>query len=119
MGKSESVKTMLLGLIFLVSCADVTPAGKRIHIVETEGTLGDAQVIADKMIAKKDCEFVAYLDAKTSVFPGSYSVHENEIHAALRNRAAKVGANTIIANFYQKPAQGVGLLCPDSLFENQ
>lgn len=99
----------------LYGCADLTPSGARVKFVESEGDLADIQEIADKMAAEKNCSFMGYVDAKTSVFPGSYSVHENEIHSALRNRAAKVGANVVIANFYKKPAQGAVLKCPEEI----
>lgn len=69
--------------------------------------------LADKIAHQHDCKFIGFVDAKASHFPGSYSIHENEIHSALRNRAAKIGANVVVANFYEKPANGVGLLCPD------
>lgn len=103
-------------LITLVSCANLTKEGAKVRFVEHEGSALEIQETADKMIGKHDCRFIGYVDAKTSLFPGSYSVHENEIHSALRNRAAKIGANVVIANFYKKPAQGVGLFCPENEF---
>lgn len=100
-------------MIFLAfGCADLTTSGAKVKIVEVEGELVDVMETSDKMVAKNDCKFIAIIDAKTSLFPGSYSVHDNEIHSALRNRAAKIGANVVVANFYRKPAQGVGLQCP-------
>lgn len=75
---------------------------------------------AEKIAHQHDCEFIGFVEAKTSYFPGSYSIHENELHSALRNRAAKMGANVVVANFYAKPANGVGLLCPESyVHQNQ
>ena len=101
-------------LIFLISaCANLTKSGSKVRFVEQQGALYKVQETADKMVAKHDCEFLGYIDSDTSVFPGSYSTHENEIHSALRNRAAKIGANVVVANFYHKPAQGVGLICPE------
>ena len=105
----------LILLSFIASCADLTPSGAMVKFVESEGDLAEIQELADKMAAEKDCTFMGYIDAKTSLFPGSYSVHENEIHSALRNRAAKVGANLVIANFYKKPAQGAILKCPEEI----
>lgn len=105
----------LILLSFFTSCADLTTSGAKVKFVESEGDLSQIQEIADKMAAEKNCTFMGYIDAKTSVFPGSYSIHENEIHSALRNRAAKVGANLVIANFYKKPAQGAILKCPEDI----
>jgi hypothetical protein len=102
---------LFLNLVTLSACADLTSSGKKVSYIETDDLLSATQ-IAEKLTAKNECEFIGYVDAKTSYFPGSYSSHENEVHAALKNRAAKMGANLVIANFYQKPAQGVGLLCP-------
>jgi hypothetical protein len=99
-------------LLIISACADLTETGSKVQFVEVDGAAWQIQETADKMVAKHDCRFVGYVDAKTSVFPGSYSSHENEIHSALRNRAAKIGANVVVANFYKKPAQGVGLECP-------
>lgn len=118
--ESGMSKGMKLGIfvssLFFVSCADVTRPGRKVHFIEIEdGKAFQMQEKADKMVAHNGCRFVGWLDAKTSKFPGSYSIHENEIHAALRNRAAKLGANLVIANFYQKPAQGIGLDCPESV----
>lgn len=101
--------------LLITGCADLTPSGAKVKFVETDGDLGQIQEIADKMAAEKDCTFMGYINAKTSLFPGSYSIHENEIHSALRNRAAKVGANLVIANFYKKPAQGAVLKCPEEI----
>lgn len=101
-----------LFLLILISCADLTTSGAKVRFVEEEGSLLEIQETADKMVAKNDCSFIGFIDADTALFPGSYSTHENEIHSALRNRAAKIGANVVIANFYRKPAQGIGLLCP-------
>lgn len=100
-------------LFFFISCADVTPQGARIHIIESQGSRLDYAASADKLVAKHDCQNLGFVDAKTSLFPPSYDVHENEIHAALRNRAAKMGANVLMANFYQKPATGIALLCSE------
>jgi hypothetical protein len=102
-----------LFLLSLLSCANLTESGAKVRFVEEKGALHNVQATADRMVAKHDCEFVGYVDAETSLFPGSYSSHENEIHSALRNRAAKIGANVVVANFYHKPAQGVGLMCPE------
>lgn len=113
------VMKFLALLLLSVSCADLTPSGRKVHFIEVNGSALEIQERADKIVAENDCRFIGYIDAKTSLFPGSYSVHENEIHAALRNRAAKVGANLVIANFYKKPAQGVGLLCSENVFTNQ
>jgi hypothetical protein len=101
-------------LIFLAGCANLTTSGAKVKFIENNGRAYEIQEMADKFAAKNECRFVGYVDADPSTFPGSYSLTENEIHAALRNRAAKMGANVVIANFYQKPAQGVGLLCPDA-----
>lgn len=105
-------------LILLASCADLTPAGSKVRFVESDGGALEIQNLADRIAAKNNCRFVGYVDAETSLFPGSYSNYDNEIHTALRNRAAKIGANLVIANFYRKPAQGVGLSCPET-FLNQ
>ncbi len=106
------MKTLLV-LLLLSSCANLTKSGAKVHFVEMEGTPLQIQEVADKMAAKHNCRFIDYIDSDTALFPGSYSIHENEIHSALRNRAAKIGANVVVANFYRKPAQGIGLLCPD------
>lgn len=108
---SKSMKCLVMLLLF-PACANLTKSGANVHFVEQEGQLWELQETADKMVAKHDCEFLGFIDAKTSKFPGSYSVHENEVHTALRNRAAKIGANVVVANFYKKPAQGIGLKCP-------
>lgn len=104
----------ILIFIFLSSCADLTRSGAKVHFVESDGGAREIQDLADRMVARNNCKFIGYVDAKTSIFPGSYSTNENEIHTALRNRAAKIGANLVVANFYRKPAQGVGLLCPET-----
>lgn len=103
---------LYLILTSLTGCANLTQSGAKVRFVESQGELADMMEVSDRMIAKSGCEFVGFVDAKTSLFPGSYSVHQNEIHAALRNRAAKLGADVVIANFYRKPAQGIGLKCP-------
>lgn len=102
----------LIILFFLNGCADITKSGSKVKFIEHNGGALEIQELADKVSAQYNCKFIGYVDAKTALFPGSYSVHENEIHTALRNRAAKMGANLVISNFYRKPAQGVGLLCP-------
>lgn len=102
----------LLMFITLVSCANLTESGAKVGFIETQGRGLEVMDFADRIRAKHNCAFVGMVDAKTSLFPGSYSIHENEIHSALRNRAAKIGANVVVANFYEKPARGVGLLCP-------
>lgn len=104
-------------LFILSSCANLTPSGAKVHFVESDGGALEVQELADKIAAKNNCRFVGYVDAETALFPGSYSLHDNEIHTALRNRAAKIGANLVVANFYRKPAQGVGLLCPDNFLD--
>lgn len=104
----------MIVFIFLSSCADLTPSGAKVHFVESDGGALEIQNLADKIAAKNNCKFIGYVDAKTALFPGSYSTYDNEIHTALRNRAAKIGANLVVANFYRKPAQGVGLLCPET-----
>lgn len=110
------MKFLMIALSGLLSsCAHITPAGSRVKIVEQEGSLLEISETADKLVAKHNCSFVGFVDAKTSLFPGSYSLHDNEIHTALRNRAAKIGANVVVANFYRKPAQGIGLSCPDDV----
>lgn len=109
---SKGMKYLIL-LSLISSCANLTPPGSNVRFVEQEGHLYQIQETADKMVAKHDCKFVGFVDAKTSAFPGSYSTHENEVHSALRNRAAKMGANVVVANFYQKPAQGSALICPE------
>lgn len=103
----------LIPILFLVACADITPQGSKVSVIETQGPAWQIQDLADKVAAQKNCKFIGYLDADTAAFPGSYSTHDNEIHSALKNRAAKVGANLVIADFYRKPAQGIGLLCPE------
>lgn len=97
----------------LVSCANLTSGGAKVGFVETSGRGVEVMDYADKISARHGCRFIDYVTANASLFPGSYSVHENEIHSALRNRAAKIGANVIVANFYERPARGIGLLCPD------
>lgn len=105
--------TRFIPLFFLCACANLTQSGAKVRYVEHNGSPLEIQDTADKMIGKNNCTFIGYVDAETALFPGSYSIHENEVHTALRNRAAKMGANVVIANFYKKPAQGVGLLCPE------
>lgn len=104
----------LILICFVSACANLSKSGAKVRFVEENGALYKIQETADKMVAKHDCEFIGFVDADTSLFPGSYSTHENEIHSALRNRAAKIGANVVVANFYHKPAQGAGLLCPEA-----
>jgi hypothetical protein len=104
-------------VLLLSSCANITPEGAKVSYVEVSGNALEVQEVADRIAAKSSCRFLGYLDAKTAMFPGSYSIHDNEIHSALRNRAAKVGANVVVANFYKKPAQGIGLSCPESYFK--
>lgn len=95
------------------SCADLTKSGAKVSFIEVTGEAWRVQELADEVAAKKNCDFIGFVDADTSLFPGSYSKHENEVHSALRNRAAKMGANLVVADFYRKPAQGIGLLCPE------
>lgn len=100
-------------LLLVVSCADLTKSGRQVRFIESnEGAL-EIQELADKLIAEKSCQYLGFIDSDTALFPGSYSIHDHEIHSALRNRAAKVGGNLVIANFYKKPAQGIALLCPE------
>ena len=106
-----------LMLFLIVSCANLTPSGSKVHFVESDGGALEVQNLADKIAAKNNCKFIGYVDADTALFPGSYSITDNEIHTALRNRAAKIGANLVIANFYRKPAQGVGLSCPEEFLD--
>jgi hypothetical protein len=108
-----SMKTLVF-LIILTACANLTPPGSKVGFIETNGSGYEVMEYADRIAAEHSCDFIGYVDAKSSVFPGSYSVHENEVHSALRNRAAKMGVNVVVANFYEKPARGVGLLCPES-----
>jgi hypothetical protein len=109
-----------LVLIFVFSgCADITKSGNKVKFIEQDGGALEIQEKADRISAQYNCKFVGYVDAKTALFPGSYSVHENEIHTALRNRAARMGANVVISNFYRKPAQGVGLLCPADFLNSE
>ena len=115
-----NAKNLSLTLVFiLASCADVTPGGKKVHFVESEKDAVDYQEKADFLEAKHNCEFIGFTDAKTSIFPPSYSTHENEIHAALRNRAAKMGGNVVISNFYRKPVQGIVMNCPPEYFKEE
>lgn len=106
----------ILPLCLVISCANLTESGSKVRFIESDGGAFEMQEIADKLIAKDECKYLGFIDADTALFPGSYSIHDNEIHSALRNRAAKVGANLVIANFYQKPAQGIALLCPEEFF---
>lgn len=107
-------------LCFLIfACADVTKPGKKVHFVESSKGAWDWQEKADFLTAKHDCQYLGFADADTSYFPPSYSLHENEIHAALRNRTAKMGGNVVIANFYQKPAQGIVMNCPAEYFQDK
>lgn len=106
---------VILFLFAFVSCADLTKEGSKVRMIETTGAAWEIQAFAEKFAAKNNCTYIGFVDSNTSVFPGSYSVHDNEIHSALRNRAAKIGANLVVADFYKKPAQGVGLLCPDNI----
>jgi hypothetical protein len=108
---------MILGFILLSACANLTTSGAKVKYIEHEGNLLEIQETADKIAAKNGCRFLGYIDPDTSLFPGSYSLHENEIHSALRNRAAKIGGNLVIANFYQKPARGAVLNCPEVYLE--
>lgn len=108
---------MAITFFLINSCADVTPSGKNVHYIESnEGAL-DLQNKADILVAKHNCKFLGFVDAKTSWFPPSYSTHENELHAALKNRAAKIDGNVVIANFYIKPAQGIALKCPQEYLD--
>lgn len=107
------MKALLFMMLLISSCADLTTSGAKVGYVESDGDAHEVQDLADKLVAKNNCKFIGYVDAKTALFPGSYSIEENEIHTALRNRAAKIGANVVVANFYRKPAQGIGLLCPE------
>jgi hypothetical protein len=117
-GTRMQLTLKIISLFLFVSCADLSESGSRVRFIEHNGGLAEIQDLADKLTAKNDCRFIGFVDSNTSLFPGSYSTHENEIHAALRNRAAKMGANLIIANFYRKPAQGIGMSCPEE-FLNQ
>ena len=111
------VALFLIICLFFVACADVTKPGKKVHFVESSKGAVDWQEKADFLEAKHNCEYIGFADAKTSIFPPSYSQQENEIHAALRNRAAKMGGNLVISNFYQKPAQGIVMNCPQEYFQ--
>lgn len=102
-------------VLSLTACANLTKSGARVKFIEIDGELLEIQETAEKFAVKNNCEYVGFVDADPALFPGSYSLHENEIHSALRNRAAKMGANLVIANFYRKPAQGVGLKCPPEI----
>lgn len=106
-----------ISLLSLFSCANLSKEGAKVRFLELEESPLVIQQTADKIVAKHNCSFIGYVDAETALFPGSYSLHENEVHSALRNRAAKLGANLVIANFYRKPAQGVGLSCPEEFLE--
>ena len=109
------MKLLCFSLILLIStsCANLTTSGAKVSFVESDGGALEVQNLAEKIAAKNNCQYIGFVDAETSLFPGSYSIHDNEIHTALRNRAAKIGANLVVANFYRKPAQGIGLLCPE------
>lgn len=109
---------ILIVLLFLGGCADITKSGSKVKFVEHNGGALEIQETADRISAQYGCKFIGYVDAKTALFPGSYSVHENEIHTALRNKAGKMGANVVVSNFYRKPAQGVGLLCPPAFLNS-
>jgi hypothetical protein len=87
-----------------------------VRFIEMEGKPYELQAKADELVGKHGCAYLGFINADASYFPPSYSVHENEIHAALRNRAAKVNANLVIANFYQRPAQGIALKCDERVF---
>lgn len=104
---------VLVFLILISSCANLSESGAKVGFIETTGTGVEVMNFAEKVAADYKCTFKGYINAKASMFPGSYSIHQNEIHTALRNRAAKMGANVVIANFYEKPARGIGLLCPE------
>lgn len=105
-------KLILLLFFLLVSCADLTTSGARVSYVESQGSALEVLNQAEEIAAKKNCKFLGYLNADAALFPGSYSIQDNEIHTALRNRAAKTGANLVVANFYRRPARGIGLQCP-------
>lgn len=102
----------------LIGCADITKTGSKVKFIEEQGGPLAIQEKADKLEGQFGCKFIGYVDAKTSLFPGSYSIHENEVHTALRNKAGKMGANLVIANFYKKPAQGIGLVCPEGFLKS-
>jgi hypothetical protein len=106
-------------LFLLASCANLTTAGSKVRFIESMGSPVEIQKLVDKMVAQNDCRFMGFINTNTALFPGPYSVHENEIHSALRNRAAKMGANLVIANFYRKPAHGAGLVCPETFLQAQ
>lgn len=101
-------------ILLTFSCANLTESGAKVSFIETPDQGVELMNYADMVSAKHSCSFIGFIDAKTSFFPGSYSVHQNEVHAALRNRSAKIGANVVVANFYVKPARGIGLLCPET-----
>src|SRR5690606_19326259 len=103
----------LILILLLISCANLTESGAKVGFIETTGRGLEVMEFAEKISANHGCKFMGFIEARTSLFPPSYSIHQNEVHAALRNRAAKIGANVIVANFYEKPARGVGLLCPE------
>ncbi|MFP5387479.1 MAG: hypothetical protein ACLGHN_15480 [Bacteriovoracia bacterium] len=105
-------KLMLLLNILFLSCADLTTSGARVRYVESPGSALEVLTLAEEIASKNNCEFLGYINADAALFPGSYSLQDNEIHAALRNRAAKIGANLVVANFYRKPPRGIGLSCP-------
>lgn len=113
----KNLLVLLLCVLFLSACADVTSSGKKVHFIESDKEAVDFQEKADFLEAKHDCEFIGFTDPNTAHFPPSYSTYENEIHAALRNSAAKMGGNVVIANFYKKPAQGIVMNCPEEYFQ--
>ena len=105
-------KLILFVFFLFVSCADLTSSGARVSYIESPGSELEVLELAEKVAVEKNCEFLGYVNADAALFPGSYSIQNNEIHAALRNRAAKMGANLVVANFYRRPARGIGLQCP-------
>lgn len=104
---------ILFILMVLNSCANLTSSGADVSYIESNGDLLEFAAIAEKMVAKHDCLEVGIAHAKTAKFPPVYSLHDNEVHAALRNRAAKMGGNVVIANFMMRPARGIVMKCPD------
>ncbi len=108
---------IILCLLLSISCARVTKAGRKVYLIESNGTRLDFQNQADQLEARYGCKFLGYIDANTAVFPPTAEHHENEIHAALRNEGAKMGANVVIGNFYVKPATGLGLHCDEEILK--
>lgn len=107
-------------LLLALGCANVTSTGKEVRYVESDGSLLEFEEIAETLKVKHNCREIGVAHAKASHFPPSYSLHENEVHAALKNRAAKMGGNLVIANFYVKPARGVVMECPEEyLVQNE